>query len=370
MDRTDPEYRTTYKEMKTGALKGRTKIYYYTKPGGTRFFDVMDHALTKPFPDAFKRAYREALDDEAPNQLEGDCAQLIVDYLNSPKFEKLSASSRKSYTRCLGMARDKFGTASIKVMEDRRFKQKVLRWHEHMANASPRGADTTISVFRTMLGYAKKRGLLMWNPAEAIDNAYTPPNDKQPWTAQEIEKFLAGSDENTQNIFMLAMHTGLRRTDLVNLPWDAWKGSYIEYRTSKSRYQRTVLITLLDEAQQLLKRMKRLQLESPLGLQRTIVVSDLGRSMTPAGIDKKINSRAHALGISKTIHRLRNNRCILLIEAEFEDETIASEMGWTIDDVKQMKQIYAGSEVIIAARVRKLKKAQNENGTNKPLSEN
>ncbi|MEO1158618.1 MAG: tyrosine-type recombinase/integrase [Pseudomonadota bacterium] len=363
---TDPEYRTTYKKL----ASGRTKIYYYTKPGGTKFFEVMDNALTKPFPIPFLTEYQAAIDSEKP-RAEGDCAQFIVDYQNSPKFQKLSRVTQESYTRCLTMIRSKFGSASVRIMENRRFKQHILRWHEEMAKSSPRGADTTVIVFKNALDYAKKRGLLLINPAEAIEPAYKPPAERLPWTKEEIATFLADptASDHVKQLFLLAMHTGLRRKDLVSLPWDAWKGTYIECKTSKSRYRRTVLITLLDEAQEILRDMKRRQMESPLGLQRTIVVGEQGGSISTAGLHALINTRAKKLGIQKTMHHLRRNRCILLIEAEFTDPEIASEMGWTIDDVKQMKQIYAGSEVIVAARVKQLKKARNVNRTNKPTSE-
>ncbi len=361
MSQQDPEYRTTYKKL----ASGRTKIYYYTKPGGTRFFDVMDKPIEPPFSDAFHRAYRLALDTEAP-KLEGDCAQMIVDFLESHRFASLSAATQEGYRRDLGDARNRFGTASARVMEDRRFRGKVIAWQAEIANRSPRRADLCVVALRAAFEYARDRGALDRNPAAGIKPIYKSKDDKRPWSAQEIAIFLCdrpqtiegrkvpGCPQDVSDIFRLAMYTALRRTDLAEITWDAWKGSHIQWQTSKGRGRRTAVIPLTADAQAFLHDLKRRQAGSPHGLQRTMLVGASGRSMTPSTVGKKVNKRADALGIDNTLHRHRNTYATLLVKADFEPREIAGIMGWSIDQVHELIRIYVKQDVIVAAQVARL----------------
>ncbi|MEL7111399.1 MAG: tyrosine-type recombinase/integrase [Pseudomonadota bacterium] len=354
----DPEYRTTYKKL----ASGRTKIYYFPKQSGTpSFFSVMDTPLSKPFPDAWHRAYREAMDAITPNQFEGDCAQLIVEFIGSPKFQGLARATQVGYTRDLGDARKVFGTASIKVMEDRRFRAKLIKWHHDIAGRSPRRADLCIVALRAAFEFALDRGVLFKNPADRIKPLYKSKDDKRPWMPGEIAKFLHDCPQATADAFMLAMYTALRRTDLAKITWDAWKGDRIEWETSKGRGRRVVVIPLTAEAKTFLTDLKSRQAASPLGLQLTMLVGANGRSMTPETLGKKVNERADALGIDNTLHRHRNTFATLLVKAGFEEREIAGIMGWNIHDVHELTRIYVKPDVIVADQVRRLRD-QNRHG--------
>lgn len=344
------KFRTTHKQL----ASGRTKIYYFTKPGGTGFFSCMDAPLSQPFPAAFIQKWQEAIDTESPDKFEGECAKIIHDYLQSEKFSKKADATRQGYERDLAVARAKFGSASKKVLEDRRFKGEVIAWHEQIAKSSPRRADLCLTALRNAFDYAYRRGVLVTNPADGIEKLYERPTDKAPWTKDELALWTKDAPQWMVDTFDLARHTGLRRKDLAEITWDGWKGDHIEWRTSKSRKTRTVIVTLLPEAQDFLADMKKRQMDSSLGLQRTILTGAKGRSMRPETL-RFINERATSLEIDKTLHRLRYNRCCLLIEAGWSDKNIADEMGWTLEDVADMKKIYAQRDVIVAAQVRKLR---------------
>ena len=346
-------WRTTHAKL----ASGRTKVYYYTKPGGTRFFDVWDEPLSEPYPAAFVTAYERAIQNEQPKIEIGDFAKFVDAFLQSEAFRKLSPATQEGYQRDLLLARNKFGTLSVNAIEDRRFKGQVILWIESFAKTSPRRADLVAVALRRMFDHALKRGLLLINPAATVERNYIKKQDLRPWTRDEIDLFLTDCPQSTADTLNLALHTGLRRSDLATIGWDAWKGDHLLHRTSKSRKNRIVVVSLLPEGQLFLEELKARQAAGPLGLQRTILVGENGKSMLPASVGKKVNNRAKSLGLEQTLHRLRNNRCCLLINGALNDSEIAREMGWTLTDVAEMKEVYATREVIASARVAKLRLA-------------
>lgn len=345
------KFRTTHKTL----ASGRVKIYYFTKPGGTRFFDVMDKPLSQPFPESFCRAHREALEGEG-DPVEGEFAQMVLDYFLSPGFAKKAPVTQADYRRDAEVARVPFGRASATVIEDRRFKGKIIRWHENLAKSSPRRADLCLTVLREILKYALQRGVLLHNPAAGIPGLWTRPDDKRPWTAAEIALFLADDcPQPSSDAFHLAMFTGMRRTDLANVTWTAFNDVDIQWETSKGRGRRTVIVPLTPEGIDFLNNLKRRQLNSPLGLQRTILTGAQGRSVTPATVGKLVNDRAKKLEIDNTLHRHRNTYATLLVKADFRPEEIAGIMGWDVAEVDELIRIYVHRDVIVAAQARRLR---------------
>lgn len=352
------DFRTTHKRL----ASGRVRIYYYTRRCGTRFFQNMDHQLSAPYPEAFIAAFQQALETERETNkvpTDGEIGCFLRQYERSPDFQKLALATQQAYRRDMVKIRHKFGGAPAprEQADYLAMRKDIVDWHEEIARSSPRRADSVLTVFRNALAYATRKGLLLTNPAADLQAAYSAPDDKRPWAPQEIATFLAASPQDAADIFHVAMYTGLRRTDLVQLTWAAIGEHEVEWKTSKSRGKRTVIIPLTDQAKQFFQDLKRRQMESDLGLQRTVITGARGKSLTANALQKKINARAKDLGIYNTLHRLRNTYATLLVKAGFEDSEIAGIMGWTVDDVKELKRIYVHRDVIVADQVRRLREA-------------
>jgi integrase len=340
------KFRTTHKRL----ASGRIKIYYYTVPGGTRFFDNMDHQLLAPFPEAFKRLHAETVESE-PNggKPEGACGKFIAEFIGSPNFSSKAKATRDGYAYSLQLARDSFGTASVKVIEDRRFRGKIIEWQHNCAKSSPRQADLNIQALSLALGYAHARGLLLHNPAANLPNVYERPDDKQPWSDAECDLFLAGATQSEFDAFMLARSTGLRRTDLAKITWSAFRDTHIEWLTHKGRGKRLVIIPLSDDAKSFLLALRERQ-----GDCVTMLTGDRGKPVQPRRIGDLVNKRAAKLAIGRTIHNLRNTYATDLIRADFSDDDVAETLGWSINDVKHMKRIYVQREEINSAKISRL----------------
>ena len=354
MSKITGRYRTNYKTLANGS----TKIYYYTHPGRTKFYECFDAPIKEPYPEDFVTAFgrAERLENAIPGS--GDFAQLISDFLQSSKFEALSEASKINYQRDLRLAVQEFGTASIAEIEDRSFRGKIARWHLKMAANSPKGADNCVGTLSAAFGYAYRMGTLVVNPAHGIQKAWKQPVDREPWTKEEIDLFLRNCPKVTSDIFHLAMYTGLRRADLASISWDAYNGSDLQWRTSKSRGRRIVIVPLTPEGKTFIEDLKMQQESAPLGVQRTMLISAGGTPMTPHTLGKKVIERAKKLGISKKLHRLRSNYASLLVTNGFEPGEIAGIMGWSPDQVDQLIRIYVHRDIIVAAQAKKL---QNKN---------
>lgn len=360
-----PEFRTAHKRL----ANGDKRVYYYTV-AGTRFFDSMHFQLAPPFPQAFIRAYKEAIEKDEQDRLQpkmGDLARFLFEYEKSPKFKALAESTQDSYYRDLEIVRQQFGSASVQVMHDLRFRGDIVAWHEKLAASSPRGADRALTVLRNALDHATRRGQLLHNPAAELQTAYVAPDDKRPWSADDIRLFLQGDPEkgigpapqDVSDIFHVGLYTALRRTDVVALTWAAVGTHEIQWQTSKSRRRRTVIIPLTAEAQAFFADLKRRQqIDGPLGLQRTVITGAHGKSLTPNAIQKKVNERARALGLDNTFHRLRNTYATLLVSAGFKPFEIAGIMGWTEHDVHELTRIYVKRDEIVQAQIIRLREAR------------
>jgi integrase len=343
-------FRSNYKKLSDG----RTKIYYYTHPGRTRFYECFDMPIREPYSHDFIERFQVAIRSEQTEENAGDFAQIVHDFLDSSKFEALSEASKINYRRDLRLAVREFGTASIAEIEDRSFRGKIARWHLNMAATSPKGADNCVGTLSAAFGYAYRMGTLVVNPAYGIQKAWKQPVDREPWTKEEIDLFLRNCPKVTSDIFHLAMYTGLRRADLASISWDAYNGSDLQWRTSKSRGRRIVIVPLTPEGKAFIENLKTQQESAPLGVQRTMLISAGGTPMTPHTLGKKVIERAKKLGITKKLHRLRSNYASLLVTNGFERGEIAGIMGWSPDQVDQLIRIYVHRDVIVAAQAKKL----------------
>lgn len=345
-------FRTAHSRL----ANGRTKVYYYTKPGGAKFYQCWDVPLQEPFPDDFVEAFVKATRSEMLSEVSGDVASLILAFKESRQYESLSGATKEYYDRDLRLAIDRFGNYSFADIHNGTLRREIAAWHDGIAHRSPRRADLCVSTLSAALGHAFARGEISLNPAIGIKKAWKCPHDKTPWTNEEISRFLENCPDTTKDIFLLAMYTGLRRTDLANITWDAFNGQDIEWKTSKSRQRNTVLVPLATEGISFVSGLKRRWLsKAKFDGTRTMLLSANGRKMTPHTLGKKVNERARKLGIRKTLHRHRNTYATILVQAGFDPHEIAGIMGWSYGEVQQLIRLYVHRDEIIRAQVKKLK---------------
>ena len=78
------------------------------------------------------------------------------------------------------------------------------------------------TLLKQTLSHAMKWGLLIRNPADATDPPRPENNELEMWDVSTLQTFLTSADKSRYaNIYHLAVLTGLRRSELLGLRWDA-----------------------------------------------------------------------------------------------------------------------------------------------------
>lgn len=100
-------------------------------------------------------------------------------------------------------------------------------------------SPSTVALYHGVLHHALdqavKRRLIPHNPANAVDAPRPNPPEMQTWTAEQARAFLvATADDELAALYSLAMHTGMRRGELLGLKWgdiDLARGTLAVRRT-------------------------------------------------------------------------------------------------------------------------------------------
>lgn len=341
------KFRTTHKRL----ASGQKKVYFYTE-AGTQFFTCFGEQIAPPYPEAFVTAYREALKHDAPGP-SGAMADIIASYKASPEYAKLRPATRNGYDPLLKNILDRLGTASIGVIEDRRFRGTLMDWRDEMKE-HPRYADLHMIVLSLALRHALHQGRIDRNPAEDIPRLYKAPMDKTPWSAQEIEAYLQKCPQHLSDAFWLKLYTGLRRTDLISITWAADHGEYLLWTTSKRGVE--AVIPLVPEARAFIDGLKRRQMDSKRGLQPNMLLTSRGTPWTPSGYDSSFNKQRARAKVTINEHRLRANTATFWAVQGLDDREIADVLGWSLGSVKQLRRVYVDRKQAVVATLARVRR--------------
>jgi len=105
---------------------------------------------------------------------------------------------------------------------------------------SPRTVRYHHAVMHVALKTALKWGLIVRNPADAVDPPKIHRNDMQTWDEQEINQFLEGAKETPYyTLFYTVLFTGMRRSELLGLKWSDVDLIQPQVSVSRSLHQLT-----------------------------------------------------------------------------------------------------------------------------------
>lgn len=325
--------------VKKRLADGTVTHYHYAWRGGPRL-----HA--EPGTPEFIREF-EAAFAERSAPANGTINALITEYKQSAEFQNLSTATRREYLKYLDMIGDKFGTAKFAAFEDKRIRKHIRSWRDGMSS-KPRKADYALAVLRALLTFGMENGDIAANHARGFHRLHSADRSDIIWEPEDIEKFCAVASPALQRAFHIARLTGLRREDLVKIPWTADKGSYLEWKTGKGRrYNRTVIIPIVPA------------LRTVMGPKASngamqIVMGDKGRPLSPSGLSTAVDRAKRKAGVDKRWHDLRGNAATALCIAGLDDREVAEIVGWTEDDVAKIRRKYVSRERIIQAAIHRL----------------
>ncbi|KRA63068.1 site-specific integrase [Rhizobium sp. Root651] len=225
--------------VKKKLAKGGVATYYYAWRGGPRMTSEFNSV---EFVAEYVRLTRERPD--APFQ--GCMAQIIRDYLKSPAYTGLKASTREGYDFAIKAIETSFFAMTAKEISATGSRTLFMQWRDEIAQKHPRKADLYMSVLKRILWFGLDREMIERHPLERVEKVSDSSRRDVIWTDEDIQTFRYGKKdkdgkwetkpaaEPLVRALMLAIWTGQRQGDLLKLTWKAYDGHSIYLRQSKT----------------------------------------------------------------------------------------------------------------------------------------
>jgi integrase len=183
--------------------------------------------------------------------------QLLEDYIKNYSQQKSFVSFKRHAMKCLleFFGGKRLRDITYKDLETYRNQRKATP----LANGKPR-TDATVNremaVLKHMLNKAVEWGMLEVSPfRKGARLTFRENNQRHRYlTEEEIERLLSACSPHLKPIVELALHTGMRKGELLNLKWDQIRNGFIYLTETKSGKARQ--IPLDDRAAQVLKELQ------------------------------------------------------------------------------------------------------------------
>lgn len=287
---------------------------------------------------------------------DGTIAALIDSFQASPEWKRLAKSTRSDWGRWLDRIATEFGKCSLRMFGSRTMRGEVLDWRDKYL-ATPRAADIAIQAFSRLLSWAVDRGKLATNILSGVNTLYESDRSDVIWEPHHFAAFRAKATPEVIEAVELAAATGLRRGDLVRLPWAAVGEHAIVWKTSKSRGRTLVTIPLMPETKALLKRIRARQEAAMLArrqdkrkpLPETVLASSYLRPWTATGLGSRFHDFKLEAGIDVHLHDLRGTFATRCMIAGLTDQEIADILGWDTKDVAAIRSKYVDQARVVIA---------------------
>lgn len=276
-------------------------------PGSDQFL-LEYHAAIRGEPAAPRQATRPA---------QGTLHWLITTYQGSAAFGALAPDTRRCRRNVLanvaasggGYHLSEITRAAIIAGRDRRI-------------ATPEAANNFVRAMRAMFQWALDNDLAAENPAANIKALPRVGEGYHTWSRDEVERFRDHHPIGTRARLALemALHTGLRRGDLVRLSPSHIRDGVIEIRPAKTP---DVIVTV-----PLLPPLRRAIDATPrAGL--TYLHTANGKPFTPPGFTNWFRDECRSAGVPGSAHGLRKAAATQMAEAGATERQLMAVFGWT-----------------------------------------
>jgi integrase len=291
----------------------------------------------------------------------GTFAALIVAYRASPEWNGLAATTQNSWRTWLDRIEKKFGKARLNIFNSRKIRGDILIWRDQWGS-QPRSADLAIQVLSRVLSFGVDRGLLEKNQTSGIKQLYDTNRSEIIWTPEDLAAFHQHASVEVSEAVDLAACTGLRRGDLVEVPWSAVGEHAIIWQTNKSRGRARIVVPLLPETREVLARIKArhaAEMEAVRPSRRkplpeTILSNSWWRPWTAMGFGSRFRDGRDAAKLTVHLHDLRGTFATRCMIAGLTDQEIADILGWNTKDVAMIRVRYVDQARVVVAMAERI----------------
>lgn len=304
------------------------RVYAYYRRQGLQF-RIEGEPGTRQWMDNYEEIHRNFNQGKERSQpVQGSVDSAIIAYKKSERYRILSQNTKDTYGYAFAKVSRAIGTVPLSSITRR----VVVRLQEKIAETNPRTAIEVTKVLKLVFECACDLGEIDRNPAKDVKR---PPgyraNQRAAWTDEQISAFLHGAKPIWRRAVMVALYTGLRRGDLLQLTKANIKDGWIETRIAKTDGETAIPIHS-DLALELDHEMPTSSL--------MLIPTANGRQMNKDSLSHGIQKECKRLGIvpNPPLHGLRRNAIIRLLEVGC---TLEEVMAIT-DQSKRMVEYYAG----------------------------
>lgn len=343
--------------------------YIYAWRGGPRIRTVEGGekpTITKDDVKAIAAALEAAR--PAPKDTVGG---LATRYRSSPEWKALEASTRDTWGRALDKIEGKWGEVPLRLWCDPRMVTQIVKWRDAMAD-TPRAADIAVAQLARLLEFGRLRGLVTVNIAGGIPTLYRSAQRAEIiWTDDDFAVWNSHDKVNQalRDVAALAAQTGLRRADLIGLTWiEIGNVSIARIARKKSRgRRRRVVMPILPTLQQLLDDLKTRRRKDGVD---TVLVTSHGTPWSGNGLSGAFGKAIREADLHhvdsdgekrwKHLHDIRGTYATKLMTApgvNLTDAEIGKLMGWSPEQVSEIRTHYVDDAAIVVALGERLAQA-------------
>ena len=364
------------------AKANRVFEYWYAWRGGPQILAAQASSLRSLAREVARKApaameaYRAQIKTEKSATDEPTLYGLITRYLDLMNQDKsLALRTKTDRRKHLDLVRTELGDLTLAALTSPKARSFLLTWRDKRAN-TPKTADELLGALSLVLNWAVNRGELATNPVANFPRIYKVNRADIIWEPQHLETILAYADPPIAAAIRLAAVTGLRKNDLIALPWAAVKENAIIWQTGKSRGRKSVVLPITDAVREVLGSLER-------GSCPTVLSTSDGEPWTPpgrgldSGVQRARNDAEEAAqtrsGSEATagldglrFHDLRGTAATNYILAGLPLDDVATILGWELQRVKEIARRYVTGEAIGLGMIARLQEGQNRRPTVKP----
>jgi len=297
---------------------------------------------------------------------------LINLYLNSYDYKQLKFNTQKQYMHYLTVLNYHIGNEDISVFHNRKTYKKLREIIEKIALEKRRTASYFQTIIKILIkwGYQKDyldkdhSGLLnvKIERSRRVDNV---------WTNEEIDLVIKNAPPEFSDLIFFLSETGLRQSDAIRLNInehlkkrpDGTLFFFIQQKKIKGHNPTKGMLTVV-----LTQKLKKWFYNRTTGKNGYLLTSPNGEPWTPEKISDTWQNVKSKLGLKEsniTLHGLRKNAVLNLMNAGCSHGQIAALIGWDLKTVTQIldNHYYVDRTNVAIEAVKKLNAYQNAKET-------
>lgn len=255
-------FRSTKQKKRTAALE---VVLCWERAGeAARRGELTKAVVLKTLNEVLERATGERLEVTTARKF-------FSEWLNGKKLTGKSPGTSGRYRpvvdgflRLLGEKRAEASIAGVTATDVERYRDAEIA-----SGKSPSSANLALKILSAALNEAKRKGLILANPALAVELLHAPGHERQPFTDEQIAKLLAIADSEWKGMILLGAHVGCRIGDAAKLLWaavDLAAGTltFAAQKTNRLRHGKPQVVALHPELQAYFKELRSDEPNAPV----------------------------------------------------------------------------------------------------------